>query len=41
LKDWKTAPLWIAIAVSWAIALLESYFQVPANRLGREDFSLI
>jgi uncharacterized protein len=40
LKDLKTAPLWIAIAVSWAIALLEYCFQVPANRLGNQYFSL-
>jgi uncharacterized protein (DUF486 family) len=40
LKDLKTAPLWIAIAVSWAIALLEYCFQVPANRLGAQYFSL-
>jgi uncharacterized protein len=40
LKDFKTAPLWIAIAVSWAIALLEYCFQVPANRLGNQYFSL-
>ena len=30
----KTAPLWIAIAVSWLIALPEYALQVPANRLG-------
>ena len=30
----KTAPLWIAIAVSWMIALPEYALQVPANRLG-------
>jgi uncharacterized protein len=40
LKDFKTAPLWIAIAVSWFIALLEYCFQVPANRLGNQYFSL-
>lgn len=40
LKDFKTAPLWIAIAVSWAIALLEYCFQVPANRLGSQYFTL-
>ena len=26
--------LWVAIMVSWGIALLEYCFQVPANRLG-------
>ncbi len=40
LKDLKTAPLWVAIAVSWGIALLEYCFQVPANRLGTQYFSL-
>ncbi len=40
LKDFKTSPLWIAIAVSWSIALFEYCFQVPANRLGNQYFSL-
>lgn len=40
LKDLKAAPLWVAIAVSWSIALLEYCFQVPANRLGNQYFSL-
>lgn len=30
----KSAPLWIAIAASWLIALPEYALQVPANRLG-------
>jgi uncharacterized protein len=30
----KSSPLWMAIGVSWLIALLEYIFQVPANRLG-------
>lgn len=34
LKELGTKPLWIAITVSWAIALLEYMFQVPANRIG-------
>jgi uncharacterized protein (DUF486 family) len=33
-------PWWIAVLVSWAIALLEYIFQVPANRIGFEYFSL-
>ena len=33
----KSAPLWIAILVSWGIALAEYCFQVPANRLGHND----
>ncbi len=40
LKDFKTAPLWVAIGISWSIALLEYCFQVPANRLGNQYFSL-
>jgi hypothetical protein len=40
LKDLKAAPLWIAIAASWAIAFFEYCFQVPANRIGVEYFSL-
>ncbi|MBD2327443.1 DMT family protein [Alkalinema sp. FACHB-956] len=40
LKDLKTAPLWVAIGVSWAIAFFEYCFQVPANRLGNAYFSL-
>jgi hypothetical protein len=34
--DW---PLWKAIVVSWAIALLEYCLAVPANRLGYGHFS--
>jgi hypothetical protein len=34
--DW---PLWKAILVSWAIALLEYCLAVPANRLGYLHFS--
>lgn len=30
----KSSPLWIAIAVSWLIALPEYALQVPANRFG-------
>jgi uncharacterized protein len=40
LKNLKAAPLWIAIAVSWGIALFEYCFQVPANRIGSEQFTL-
>ena len=34
--DW---PLWRAILVSWAIALIEYCLAVPANRLGFSHFS--
>ena len=30
----KASPLWIAIAVSWGIALFEYCLAVPANRIG-------
>ena len=30
----KSAPLWIAILVSWGLAFFEYTLQVPANRLG-------
>jgi uncharacterized protein len=40
LKDFKTAPLWMAIGVSWSIAFLEYCFQVPANRFGSQYFNL-
>ena len=34
LRDARSAPLWIAIGLSWGVALLEYCFQVPANRIG-------
>lgn len=40
LKSLASKPLWIAIAVSWFIALFEYCFQVPANRIGFEYFTL-
>jgi uncharacterized protein len=40
LRDFKTAPLWVVIGVSWGIAFAEYCFQVPANRLGSQYFSL-
>lgn len=40
LKDLRSAPLWIAIGVSWSIAFFEYCFQVPANRIGAGYFSL-
>lgn len=36
-KDW---PLFLAIGISWLIALAEYIFQVPANRIGSEKFTL-
>ena len=34
LKSLSGAPIWIAILVSWSIALLEYCFVIPANRIG-------
>jgi uncharacterized protein (DUF486 family) len=35
----RSEALWKVILVSWAIALLEYCFQVPANRIGSYSFS--
>lgn len=40
LKTLSDKPIWIAIGVSWLVALLEYAFQVPANRIGARYFSL-
>lgn len=40
LKNLHDRPLWVAIVASWAIAFFEYCFQVPANRLGFQHFSL-
>ena len=34
LRDMRTAPLWLAVLLSWGVALLEYALQVPANRIG-------
>ena len=34
LRDLKARALWVAVAVSWGVALFEYMLQVPANRLG-------
>jgi len=39
LKYGHAWPLWKAILLSWAIALLEYCLAVPANRLGYKEFS--
>ncbi len=36
---YKSAPLWIAILISWGIAFFEYCFQVPANRIGHGQFT--
>src|SRR5215213_3654886 len=40
LKNLATRPLYVAILVSWLIALFEYCFQVPANRIGHTVLSL-
>jgi len=40
LKYMSAKPLLFAIVVSWSIALFEYCFQVPANRIGHEVYSL-
>jgi uncharacterized protein (DUF486 family) len=40
LKNLKDKPVWIAILISWGIALFEYCLQVPANRIGAETFNL-
>lgn len=37
---YKTKPLIWVILISWSIALFEYIFQVPANRIGSETFSV-
>ncbi len=40
LKELNTKPLIIAILFSWGIAFFEYTFQVPANRIGYQVFTL-
>lgn len=35
----KQSTLWKVILVSWLIAFVEYCFQVPANRIGHQEFS--
>ena len=35
----KSAPLWMAVVVSWGIAFVEYCFAVPANRYGHAVYS--
>ncbi|HJY30656.1 MAG TPA: DMT family protein [Pyrinomonadaceae bacterium] len=37
---YKTKPLLVAIVASWSIALFEYIFQVPANRIGAQTFTV-
>jgi len=36
---YRSSPLYLAILVSWGIALFEYCFQVPANRIGYGQFT--
>lgn len=38
---YKHEPLLWVILISWSVALFEYMFQVPANRIGAQTFSLI
>lgn len=38
--QFESFPLWVVIPTSWAVALLEYAFQVPANRIGAKSFSV-
>jgi uncharacterized protein (DUF486 family) len=40
LKSHQNSKVWIVILVSWAIAFFEYCFQVPANRIGINYFTL-
>jgi len=40
LKTMRESALWWVILVSWGIAFFEYCFQVPANRLGSEIYTL-
>jgi uncharacterized protein (DUF486 family) len=40
LKDLKGNPILVAIMASWLVAFFEYCFQVPANRLGHQTYTL-
>ncbi len=40
LKNLRTAPWYVAVAVSWGLAFFEYMLQVPANRAGYGTFNL-
>lgn len=40
LKSLKSSALWLVILISWGVAFFEYVFQVPANRLGSNYYSL-
>jgi uncharacterized protein (DUF486 family) len=40
LKELNTKPWLLAVFASWAIALFEYLFQVPANRIGYSEYNI-
>ncbi|MBQ1568464.1 MAG: DMT family protein [Kiritimatiellae bacterium] len=40
LQSMSSKPLWVAILVSWLIALLEYCVMIPANRIGAKTMNL-
>jgi hypothetical protein len=36
----KDQPLWLVIVASWLIAFFEYAFQVPANRIGANEWTV-
>jgi uncharacterized protein (DUF486 family) len=40
LKNLATSPWYVAALLSWGIALFEYLLQVPANRIGHQQFSV-
>lgn len=40
LKTLKSSALWLVILISWGVAFFEYVFQVPANRLGSNHYTL-
>lgn len=40
LRTLRDSPWWVAVLVSWGVALFEYSLQVPANRMGYGEFTL-
>lgn len=40
LKTHQQSKLWVVVLISWSIAFFEYCFQVPANRIGIQHFTL-
>ena len=40
LRSMAGAPVWAVVLVSWAIALVEYSFMIPANRIGSKTMTL-